>query len=200
MSESRHAFPHRAYLEWLVESAQVMRDANRALPVDPKTTLEAMRGTLEHVDWMASRIDLLERTIAVEPTWSSITPEERSALKRVLDTIPQPSVLSDASTSAANPSNASGIREQAIGATESERKSALSQRGRAERRPLNPDRMTSDAILHKLRQRAAKLRDVANTMPKTTGANERIKAAEELGRIANEIEAEQAFAGEEPSA
>ena len=48
--------------------------------------------------------------------------------------------------------------------------------------------MTIDDVLSMMRQRADDLRAVANRMPKTDGARERLKAAEEIGRLANEIE------------
>jgi hypothetical protein len=51
--------------------------------------------------------------------------------------------------------------------------------------------MTIVDVLHMMRQRAADLRTVANTMPNTSGGRERLKAAEEIGRLANEIERKQ---------
>ncbi len=51
--------------------------------------------------------------------------------------------------------------------------------------------MTIDDVLDMMRKRATELRGVANTMPNTQGARERLKAAEEIGRLANEIERKQ---------
>lgn len=48
--------------------------------------------------------------------------------------------------------------------------------------------MTIDDVLHMMRRRADELRAVANRMPNTSGGRERLKAAEEIGRLANEIE------------
>ena len=48
--------------------------------------------------------------------------------------------------------------------------------------------MTIDDVLSMMRQRADDLRAVANRMANTEGARDRLKAAEEIGRLANEIE------------